>query len=99
MSTQFTQFIRREIRLELNPHLMRHFSVNLWLKDCPGDFETPRLLLAHKLSDTTRKSYAHLQQSAAIERYNAVIQREQAEAAELPQPAFRFGRRKRKGAA
>ena len=99
MSAQFTQFIRRETRLELNPHLMRHFCVNLWLKDCPGDFETPRLLLAHKSSDTTRKSYAHLQQSAAIERYHALIRRERAEAAELPQPAFRFGRRKRKDTA
>jgi integrase len=99
MSAQFTQFIRREIGLELNPHLMRHFSVNLWLKESPGDFETPRLLLAHKSSDTTRKSYAHVQQQAAFDRYHAVIGRERAEIAQAPAPAFRFGRRKRKGVA
>jgi len=99
MSAQFTQFIRRESGLGLNPHLMRHFCVNLWLKESPGDFETPRLLLAHKSSDTTRRSYAHVQQQAAFDRYHAVMGRERAEIAEALAPAFRFGRRKRKGAA
>jgi integrase len=99
ISAQFTQFIRRELGLQINPHLMRHFCVNLWLKESPGDFETPRLVLAHTSSDTTRKSYAHLQQSAAVERYHVVVRRERAEAAALAQPVFRFGRRKRKGAA
>ena len=66
MSAQFTQFIRRETGLALNPHLMRHFCVNLWLKECPGDFETARQLLGHKTSDTTRKSYAHLQHMTRV---------------------------------
>ena len=99
MSAQFTQFIRRESGLDLNPHLMRHFCVNLWLKESPGDFETPRLLLAHKSSDTTRKSYAHLQQEAAFDRWHDVLGRQRAAIAELPPPAFHFGRRKREGAA
>ena len=66
MSAQFTQFIRRETGLALNPHLMRHFCANLWLKECPGDFETARQLLGHKTSDTTRKSYAHLQHMTRV---------------------------------
>jgi integrase len=97
VSAQFAQFIRRELGLALNPHLMRHFSVNLWLKESPGDFETPRLMLAHTSSDTTRKSYAYVQQGAAIERYHALLRRERTAAAALAPPAFRFGRRKRRG--
>jgi integrase len=99
VSAQFTQFIRRETGLELNLHLMRHFCVNLWLNESPGDFETPRLLLAHKSSDMTRRAYAHIQQQGAFDRYHAVIRRERAEIAEASAPAFRFGRRKRKGVA
>jgi integrase len=94
-STQFSQFIRRETGLELNPHIMRHFAASNWLDAHPDDPETPRQFLGHESIDTTRNFYADGNQRRAFRLYHALTDRMQASSADAPKRTFDFGRRTR----
>jgi len=92
VSSQFTEFIRRETGLLVNAHLMRAFATGLWLDKSPGDFETARLLLAHKSIDTTRKFYAHLDQRRSYGRYHDMLDTIRNGPSKMGKTAFDFGR-------
>jgi integrase len=97
-STQFSQFIRRETDLELNPHLMRHFAANRVIDANPGDAEVARRLLGHRSIDTTRKFYVEpSNQRRAIKVYQDLNRRDRAETNAVPKLEFDFSRRKRRG--
>ena len=80
LSRQFAAFIKRELGLTINPHLMRHLAALTYLEDCPGDYETVRQLLAHRQIATTITFYAAgAETTSALARYDDVLARRRAE--------------------
>ena len=68
-----SEFLAREIGVEMNPHLFRHFAVLLSKQANPHDTETPRQLLGHRSSATTERAYALMDSAAAFRRHDALI--------------------------
>lgn len=75
LSKQFSAFIRRELGVTVHVHLMRHFAAHVFLIEHPGQYEVVRRLLGHKNINTTIRLYAGLEDAAAFERYDQLIQR------------------------
>lgn len=96
-STQFSQFVRRETGLQLNPHIMRHFAASNWLDAHPDDAETARQLLGHRSIDTTRNFYADGNQRRAFSRYHDLTASMRAKSADAPKATFDFSRCRRGG--
>ena len=48
LSRQLSRFLRRELGLDFNPHLIRHWAAFAYLEAQPGDYETVRQLLGHR---------------------------------------------------
>ena len=96
-STQFSQFIRRETGLALNPHVMRHFAACNWLDAHPEDLETARELLSHGSIETTRAFYIDGNKRRAFGLYHDLTATMRAASADAPKRTFDFGRRKRGG--
>jgi integrase len=70
---QITDAIRAEAGLAMNPHLFRHLAALLFLEHHPGHYEEARRILGHKNINTTIQSYAGLETTAAVQRYDAMI--------------------------
>ncbi len=75
LAKQFRKFIRRELGLTLNIHLMRHLMAFAHLDAYPGDYEGARQLLGHKQIETTIKFYAGMETASAFRRLDAVVMR------------------------
>lgn len=73
LGSQFSGFIKREIGLSVNPHLMRHLAAFAYLEANPGDFESVRQMLGHKDVATTVKFYSGANTRAALKRYDMVV--------------------------
>ena len=73
LSTQISQTIHKITGLRMHTHLFRHLAGFLILSRNPGEFETVRLLLGHRSSETTSGFYCGMQQAAAFRRYDDVI--------------------------
>jgi site-specific recombinase XerC len=58
LGKQFRKFIRRELGLTVNIHLMRHLAAFAFLDAKPGDYEGVRQLLGHKQITTKSTSIA-----------------------------------------
>ena len=65
--------IRRELGLHVNPHLFRHLVAYLFLIRHPGHYEEVRRILHHKSIQTTIDSYAGLEATAALKRYDDIV--------------------------
>ena len=63
----------RELGVRISPHQFRHITGYLYLKSCPADYETVRVLLGHKALQTTIQFYAGMEISAAARRYDEVV--------------------------
>ena len=63
----------RELGVRVSPHQFRHITGYLFLKQCPGDYETVRVLLGHKSLQTTIQFYAGMEISAAAKRFDEVV--------------------------
>ena len=63
----------RELGVRISPHQFRHITGYLYLKACPADYETVRVLLGHKSLQTTIQFYAGMEMSAAAKRYDEVV--------------------------
>jgi integrase len=63
----------RELGVRISPHQFRHITGYLYLKACPADYETVRVLLGHKALQTTIQFYAGMEISAAAKRYDEVV--------------------------
>jgi len=75
LARQFTKVIQAETGLYLYPHVMRHFGANLYLREHPHAFETVRRVLAHKSLTTTTRSYANLEDEAAVQLFDSLVLR------------------------
>ncbi|WP_282121523.1 site-specific integrase [Ruegeria atlantica] len=73
LATQVSQFIRREIGLEMNAHLFRHLAGMLYLMRYPGQYEVVRRMLGHKSVETTISFYTGLESKWALKRYDENI--------------------------
>lgn len=56
--------------LELNPHLYRHLIGWIWLKDDPNRLPEVQKMLGHKQLATTLASYAELDETGVLQRWN-----------------------------
>jgi integrase len=75
LGAQIKHMIAREAGIILNPHAFRHLSAKLFLAAHPGEYETVRLFLGHKSLNTTVRAYCGLEQSDALRRLDALIDR------------------------
>lgn len=73
LGRQFSGFVRREIGLVVNPHLVRHWAAFAYLAANPGDYESVRQFLGHKDIATTIRHYAGADTKSALARYDGVI--------------------------
>ncbi len=73
LSQQLCAAIECLVGLVFNPHLFRHAAVFFYLREHPGDYETPRQLLGHTSVETTMKFYAAFEALAARKRYAELI--------------------------
>jgi integrase len=65
--------IRRHLDLDVNVHLFRHIGTMLYLDTHPGDFGVPQAMLGHTSDLTTRKFYARLEATKAIQHFTAAV--------------------------
>jgi len=77
---QIQRTVARHARLDMNVHAFRHFSAMLYLRECPGEYETVRLLLGHKSLATTVRAYCGTEQKDALRRYDNLIERHRRQA-------------------
>lgn len=62
--------LQRELGVEFNAHLFRHFACQNHLREYPGDYETLRRLCGHKKLETLMNFYAGTETEAAIRRFH-----------------------------
>lgn len=77
LAARITQRIRREIGLEMNVHLFRHFAVMLWLDANPGSYEAARRLLGHSEVSHTINMYSGLEGQASIRAFSDLVTKKQ----------------------
>jgi len=75
LSRQLSRFLRRELGLDFNPHLIRHWAAFAYLEAQPGDYETVRQLLGHRSINVTLQHYASSSSQAAFRRYDSMLDR------------------------
>ena len=66
--------IKRELGLNINPHLFRHIAAFMFLDKYPGHYETVRKLLGHKNIQTTLNFYTGIEDEAAIAMFGKLIE-------------------------
>jgi hypothetical protein len=93
-----TGTIKREIGIDVHPHLLRHFAAWLYLTEHPGQYEMVRRVLGHKSVQTTIDNYVGLETGAAAAAFDETVLRERARTKHLAAAAFaRPAARARKG--
>jgi integrase len=70
---QLSKRVAREIGVEFNCHLVRHFAVVRYLRKHPGAYEIAANILGHKSPQTTQKFYCGLELDAAARHSNALL--------------------------
>ena len=65
LSARIAKRLRKELGIEMNAHLFRHFAVMLWLDANPGGYEVARRLLGHKELSHTINMYSGLEAKSA----------------------------------
>jgi integrase len=65
--------IRREIGLDFNIHLFRHFAAKIWLEEYPGQYESVRRLLGHSSASQTFNLYCEFEAATATRRFSQLI--------------------------
>lgn len=73
LSKQFSAFLKRELGLTVNAHLMRHLAGFIWLNAHPGKYEAARQLLGHKNIETTIRFYSGAEKTKAYEQYDQML--------------------------
>ncbi|AXC48974.1 site-specific integrase [Paracoccus suum] len=65
--------VRREIGIDMNAHLFRHFAVMTWLNAHPGSYEAARRLLGHSEISHTINLYSGLEVTAATRAFSDLV--------------------------
>ncbi len=76
LSYWITRAVRDYAKVEVHPHLFRHFCAWLYLQYHPGDYEGVRRLLGHKRLETSIQSYVIFEQDVAAARHDDVVLKE-----------------------
>ncbi|MFC7477974.1 tyrosine-type recombinase/integrase [Dankookia sp. GCM10030260] len=77
------KLIRREIDLEVHPHLMRHFAAWRHLNRHPGQYEIVRRALGHASVETTIATYCGLEAENAARLFHGGLEDDTTEARRL----------------
>jgi integrase len=80
---QIKRCIRIRCGLESNPHLFRHLSAMMMLRDNPGAYGQVQAVLGHKKINTTQAFYCGMEVDAAFGHYHDLLGRV-TDAAEVP---------------
>lgn len=67
--------IRKELGIDVHPHLFRHLSAMVLLREQPGHYELVRRILGHAETSTTYNSYVALEADQATRQLAAAITR------------------------
>ena len=92
LATWLSKTISREIGIDFNVHLARHFAAWNFLRQNPGHYEAVRQVLGHKNIKTTMDYYVGLDVDAAARRFDAVVLGERQASRKIATHAFRKGR-------
>lgn len=65
--------LKRELGVEFNAHLFRHFACQNHLRQNPGDYETLRRLCGHKKLETLVNFYSGTETEAAIKQFHKSV--------------------------
>ncbi|GLR66932.1 hypothetical protein GCM10010909_16120 [Acidocella aquatica] len=76
LGSWITRAVRDYAKVEVHPHLFRHFCAWLHLHYHPGDYEGVRRLLGHKRLETSIKSYIAFEQDVAAARHDDAVLKE-----------------------
>jgi len=87
--------IERELGIEINMHLLRHFAGWLYLQRHPGNYEVLRQVLGHKKIEVTIACYTGLEADASARHFDDTVLGERAETRHIAQAAFRTSRRQK----
>ena len=88
------ELIGRELGLELNIHLLRHFAGWVYLKNHPGEYEVLRQALGHKSLEVTKACYTGLEDDASARHFDDNVLLERAATRDVAAAAFRRPTRK-----
>jgi len=66
--------LKRELGLDVNMHLFRHFAAHLLLKSAPGNYEAARRLLGHSRLSSTINAYTGIETTEVSRRYGEIIE-------------------------
>ena len=90
LANALCSLIRREIGVEFNLHLARHFAAWSYLRHYPGEYEVLRRVLGHKDVATTIAYYTGLEE-LATKRFDHVVLQDRKATQALASYAFRKG--------
>lgn len=65
--------IRKEVGIDMNPHLFRHLAATLWLDKNPGSYEVVRRLLGHSSISQTLDLYADFEAASATRLFAEMV--------------------------
>lgn len=68
-----SDWLRKRLGVEMNPHLFRHLSALIFLNQNPGQYESVRQLLGHKNLQTTIEFYAGFEADEAMRRFASIL--------------------------
>jgi integrase len=89
LSIGLCSLIARELGVEINLHLLRHFGGWLYLQRNPGHYEVLRQVLGHKKIEVTIACYTGLEADASASHFDEGVLQERAETRHVAQAAFR----------
>lgn len=75
-----TRLVKRDVGVDINPHLYRHLLGWIWLKDSIDNLPAVQRLLGHKSLQTTLDHYAELDDRLVFDAWQDRINREKARA-------------------
>ncbi|NIY95140.1 site-specific integrase [Salipiger sp. HF18] len=73
LATRISKLVRRELGLEINAHLFRHFAVMNWLDANPGGYEVARRLLGHADVSHTINMYSGMEVKSGTRAFSDLI--------------------------
>ncbi|MBY6006708.1 site-specific integrase [Salipiger bermudensis] len=73
LATRISKLVCRELGLEINAHLFRHFAVMNWLDANPGGYEVARRLLGHADVSHTINMYSGMEVKTATRAFSDLI--------------------------
>ena len=74
LATNFKKRLERELGLEVNLHLFRHFAAHLLLEACPGNYEAARRLLGHSRLTSVINAYTGIETTMVSRHYAEIIE-------------------------